>query len=150
MSLFTDLITVIFYFFTRIANRIFTSINDPATGEKLTEKNKKFEIRKVLQLPWIFWCILAFSLLETSTAVVFTQNATELAEQRFGTDSITAGWYSATLQYAGMLCVAPCCALLTSKGFFVVPILGVVIDLSGNRISPSKSFYVHIVHAQLS
>jgi hypothetical protein len=73
MSLFTALITVIFYFFTRIANRIFTSINDPATGEKLTEKNKKFEIRKVLQLPWIFWCILAFALLETSTAVVFTQ-----------------------------------------------------------------------------
>lgn len=42
----------------------------------------------------MFWCIQDFSLLETSTAIVFLQNATKLAEQRFGTDSVTASRYS--------------------------------------------------------
>jgi hypothetical protein len=49
----------------------------------------------------VFWCVMAFSLFETSTAIVFQQNATELAELRFGTDAVTAGWYTSVLQYAG-------------------------------------------------
>ena len=36
-----------------------------------------------------------------STAIVFQQNATELAQLRFGTDAVTAGWYTSVLQYAG-------------------------------------------------
>jgi len=107
MNIFTNITTGVFYWFTRVANRKFCSIDDLATAEKLTEKNKKFELRKVLGLPWVFWCIQAFSLLETSIAIVFLQNATELAEQRFGTDSVTAGWYSATLQYAGQYLIPP-------------------------------------------
>jgi MFS family permease len=86
----------------------------------LTEKGKKFEVRKVLELPWAFWCIQLFSLFQTSTASVFLQNATELAEQRFNVDSITAGWYSATSQYAG---------------FFLVPLIGLFVDVFGQRIS---------------
>jgi hypothetical protein len=74
---------------------------DIATKEQLTEKNKKFEFEKVFQLPWTFWAILTFSLFQTSTAATFSQNATELAEQRFDIDSITAGWYSSLSQYAG-------------------------------------------------
>ncbi|GMG44341.1 unnamed protein product [Aspergillus oryzae var. brunneus] len=74
---------------------------DKATGEVLTEKNKKFELKKIFQLPWMFWCILAFSLFQTSAALVFSQNATELAEKRFNVDSIKAGWYSALSQYSG-------------------------------------------------
>lgn len=101
MNIFTNVMTVVFYWFTKVANRRFYGINDPATGEKLSEKSKKFQLHKVLELPWMFWFVLLFSLFESSTAIVFTQNATELAEQRFGTDSITAGWYTATLQYAG-------------------------------------------------
>lgn len=112
---------------------------DPATGEKLTEKNKKFELRKVLEMPWVFWCVMCFSLFQTSTvrcilsprsnskltwqAIVFSQNATELAEQRFKTSSITAGWYTSVLQYGG---------------FFFVPLVGVFIDVLGNRITVSK------------
>ncbi|KAG6354504.1 hypothetical protein INS49_004521 [Diaporthe citri] len=53
-------------------------------------------------------------------AIVFLQNVTELAEQRFGVSSITAGWYTATSQYAG---------------FFIVPLLGVFLDMYGNLIS---------------
>ncbi|KAJ3549977.1 hypothetical protein NM208_g217 [Fusarium decemcellulare] len=120
MNIFTNVMTGVFYWFTKVANSRFHGIDDPATGEKLTEKTKKFEFRKVLELPWSFWSIMAFSLFETSTAIVFLQNATELAEQRFGTDSIAAGWYSSVLQYAG---------------FFVVPLLGIFIDLYGHRIS---------------
>ncbi|KAF9875382.1 major facilitator superfamily transporter [Colletotrichum karsti] len=120
MNLFTNGVTVLFYWFTKVAHRKFEGVRDPATGEKLTEKSKKFQLRKVLELPWSFWAVMAFSLFETSTAIVFLQNATELAEQRFGTSSITAGWYSATLQYAG---------------FFVVPLLGVFLDIFGHRIS---------------
>ncbi|KAF4912395.1 hypothetical protein CGCVW01_v011155 [Colletotrichum viniferum] len=103
-----------------VAHKKFQGVRDPVTGEQLTEKSKKFQLRKVLELPWSFWAVMAFSLFETSTAIVFLQNATELAEQRFGTSSITAGWYSATLQYAG---------------FFVVPLLGVFLDVFGQRIS---------------
>ncbi|KAE9975603.1 hypothetical protein EG328_003116 [Venturia inaequalis] len=120
MNIFTNIATAGFWFFTRYCEKKYIVSRDPATGEKLTEKNKKFEIRKVLELPWMFWSILAFSLFETSTAIVFTQNATELAEQRFNVDSIKAGWYTATLQYAG---------------FFLVPCLGVFIDVFGNRIT---------------
>jgi hypothetical protein len=120
MNLFTNLMTLVFYFFTRYTNKRFDPIPDPATGEIMRESNKRFELRKVLELPWIFWCIMLFSLFQTSTAVVFSQNATELAEIRFGTDSITAGWYTSVLQYAG---------------FFLVPLLGIFIDYFGNRIS---------------
>ncbi|KAI9168010.1 Major facilitator superfamily domain-containing protein [Paramyrothecium foliicola] len=120
MNLFTNVMTGVFYWFTKLANRKFHGINDPATGEKLSEKTKKLEFKKVLQLPWAFWGVMAFSLFETSTAIVFLQNATELAEQRFGKSSIQAGWYSAVLQYGG---------------FFIVPLLGVFLDLYGQRIT---------------
>lgn len=93
--------TVVFSWFNRVATKKFVARADPATGEQLTEKNKKFQLQKVLELPWVYWAVLAFSLLETSVAIVFLQNATELAEQRFGTDSVSAGWYSALSQYAG-------------------------------------------------
>lgn len=102
MNLFTNVMTVVFYFFTRYCNKKFKATPDPATGEELTEKNKKFELKKVIELPWVFWGVLLFSLFETSTAIVFQQNATELAELRFKTDSITAGWYTSLTQYAGM------------------------------------------------
>ncbi|KAJ4252729.1 hypothetical protein NW762_010635 [Fusarium torreyae] len=120
MNIFTNVMAGVFYFFTKVANRRYHGISDPATGEKLTEKTRKFEYRKVLELPWTFWAVMGFSLFETSAAIVFLQNATELAEQRFGTDSIAAGWYSSVLQYSG---------------FFVVPLLGVFLDLYGSRIS---------------
>jgi MFS family permease len=124
MNLFTNVMTGVFYWFTKLANRKYHGINDPATGEKLQEKSKKLEFKKVLQLPWSFWAVMAFSLFQTSTAAVFLQNATELAEQRFSTDAIAAGWYSSVLQYAG---------------FFVVPLLGVCLDIFGQRISARKS-----------
>lgn len=120
MNLFTNAMTGGFYWFTKEAHRRFHGVKDPATGEMLTEKGKRFELRKVLELPWSFWCVQLFSLFETSAAIVFLQNATELAEQRFGTNSVTAAWYSATMQYAG---------------FFIVPLLGIFLDLFGNRIS---------------
>lgn len=101
MNIFTNVMTGVFYWFTKVANSKFHGVRDPATGQILKEKSKKFEFRKVLELPWAFWCIQAFSLFETSTAIVFLQNATELVEQRFNVSSITAGWYSATSQYAG-------------------------------------------------
>lgn len=101
MNLFTNVMTGLFFWFTKVANSKFHGIHDPATGQMLKEKSKKFEFRKVLELPWAFWCVQAFSLFETSTAIVFLQNVTELAEQKFKVDSITAGWYSATSQYAG-------------------------------------------------
>lgn len=101
MNLFCNLMTLGFYIFTRYANKRFPSTADPATGEKLTEGNKKFELRKVLELPWTFWVVLAFSLFETSTAGIFTSNATEMAEQRLGISSVKAGWYTAAIQYGG-------------------------------------------------
>lgn len=125
MNIFTNVATIGFWYFTRYCEKKYVVFRDPATGEKLTEKNKKFELRKVLELPWMFWSILAFSLFETSTAIVFTQNATELAEQRFNIDSVVAGWYTAVLQYAG---------------FFLVPCIGIFIDIFGNRISLRKSY----------
>ncbi|KAF6812765.1 major facilitator superfamily transporter [Colletotrichum plurivorum] len=120
MNVFTNVLTLVFYRFNGIAHKKFGNVTDPATGEKLTEKSKKFQPKMILELPWVFWAVMAFSLFQTSTAIVFTQNATELAEKRFKTDSITAGWYSATLQYAG---------------FFIVPCVGAFIDLFGNRVT---------------
>jgi len=101
----------------------FGNVVDPATGEHLKQKSKKIEGGKIFRLPWSFWHIMAYSLFTTSTAVVFKQNATEMAEQRFKVSAVTAGWYSALLQYAG---------------FFIVPVVGVCIDFFGQRVSLSK------------
>ncbi|CAD6442811.1 f4954846-59da-4468-a20f-d3a015b49ccd [Sclerotinia trifoliorum] len=120
MNLFCNFMTLGFYIFTRYANKKFPSTADPATGEKLTEGNKSFELRKVLELPWTFWVVLSFSLFETSVANIFTNNATEMAEQRLGVSSVRAGWYTAAVQYGG---------------FFFVPLIGIFVDIWGNRIT---------------
>jgi MFS family permease len=74
----------------------------------------------MLRLPWTFWAVVCFSLFQTSAATIYNQNATELAEQRFNIDAVTAGWYAAMSQYLG---------------FFLVPLIGVFIDLFGNRLT---------------
>lgn len=123
MNLFTNFASAAFWFFNKYCNRHYKGRRDAATKEQLTEKNKKFELQKMFELPWTFWAVMAFSIFQTSAASVFSQNATELAEQRFNVDSIKAGWYSSLSQYAG---------------FFLVPCLGVFIDVLGNRASVCK------------
>ncbi|EFX05292.1 major facilitator superfamily transporter [Grosmannia clavigera kw1407] len=120
MNVFTNIVTVGFFYFTRWCGRRYGDLADPATGERLTENNKSFELKKVCALPWPFWAVMAFSLFETSTAIVFSGNATELAEQRFHIDSVKAGWYAALSKYTG---------------FFLVPVLGFVIDRFGQRLT---------------
>lgn len=120
MNIFTNIGTILLFLLVRYCSTRYAPTSDPATQEPLTEKNKKIEWRKVLELPWVFWSIMAFTLFQTTTANVFSQNATELAEQRFSADAVTAGWYTAVLQYAG---------------FFFVPLLGIFIDVFGQRIS---------------
>ncbi|EON96523.1 putative mfs transporter protein [Phaeoacremonium minimum UCRPA7] len=120
MNLFTNVATLFFWCFTRWCEKRYSGTKDPATGEKLTEKNKKLEITKMLRLPWSFWLVCLFSLFQTSTAGVFSSNSTELAEQRFDISAVQAGWYSAMSQYLG---------------FFFVPLVGVFIDLVGQRLT---------------
>ena len=120
MNLFTNVATLFFWWFTRWCEKRYSGTKDPATGEKLTEKNKKLEITKMLRLPWSFWLVCLFSLFQTSTAGVFSSNSTELAEQRFDISAVQAGWYSAMSQYLG---------------FFFVPLVGVFIDLVGQRLT---------------
>ncbi|KAJ5481912.1 hypothetical protein N7475_000724 [Penicillium sp. IBT 31633x] len=120
MNLFTNAASAGFWFFNQYCNRHYKGRRDEATKEQLTEKNKKFEFQKILDIPWMFWTVMGFSIFQTSAASVFSQNATELAEKRFNVDSIKAGWYSSLSQYAG---------------FFLVPCLGVFIDVLGNRAS---------------
>jgi hypothetical protein len=120
MNLFTNAVTLGFWFFTRWCRKAYASMRDPATGEMLTESNSKFEFGKMLRLPWMFWGVVCFSLFQTSVAGIYNQNATELAEQRFDIDAVTAGWYAAMSQYLG---------------FFLVPLIGVGVDLFGNRLT---------------
>ncbi|KAI5207465.1 major facilitator superfamily transporter [Aureobasidium subglaciale] len=120
MNIFTNLATILLFLLVRYCTTRYSPTTDPATKEALTEKNKHLDFKKVFQMPWPFWCIMAFTLFQTTTANVFSQNATELAEQRFNIDSVAAGWYTAVLQYAG---------------FFFVPLVGIFIDLLGQRIS---------------
>ncbi|KJX94730.1 major facilitator superfamily transporter like protein [Zymoseptoria brevis] len=121
MNLFTNAATILFWKFRKYTEKHYPDgLRDPSTGEILKENSKKFEFRKVLELPWAFWTILSFSLFQTSTAAVFNANATELAEKRFHVSAIKAGWYTSLSQYLG---------------FFLVPLLGVFIDLFGNRVT---------------
>ncbi|POR38316.1 Uncharacterized protein TPAR_01483 [Tolypocladium paradoxum] len=120
MNLFTNVATLFFWWFTRWVEKHYSGTRDPATGEKLTEKNKKFEITKMLRLPWTFWLVCLFSLFQTSTAGIFNTNSTELAEQRFKISAVKAGWYSSMSQYLG---------------FFFVPLIGVFIDVLGQRLT---------------
>ncbi|GAB7356279.1 hypothetical protein MBLNU459_g7086t3 [Dothideomycetes sp. NU459] len=120
VNLFTNVSSVVLYMLVRYCEKRYAPMADPATGEELTEKNKKFELRKLLELPWVFWSVMLYGVFQTTTATVFNQNATELAEQRFNASNVKAGYYSALLQYSG---------------FFFVPLLGVFIDLFGQRIT---------------
>lgn len=106
MNLFTNAASAGFWFFNQYCNRHYKGRRDEATKEQLTEKNKKFEFQKILDIPWMFWTVMGFSIFQTSAASVFSQNATELAEKRFNVDSIKAGWYSSLSQYAGMKLLA--------------------------------------------
>ncbi|KAH7140284.1 major facilitator superfamily domain-containing protein [Dactylonectria estremocensis] len=120
MNLFTNVATVFFWWFTRWCEKRYAGTRDPATGEKLTENNKKFEVTKMLRLPWSFWMVCLFSLFQTSTASIFNSNGTELAEQRFDISAVQAGWYSGMSQYLG---------------FFFVPFVGIFIDILGRRLT---------------
>lgn len=123
INIFTNIMSAIFFWFNKKTSKKFGHSVDPVTGEKLMNKSKKLDIHKVLELPWNFWMLMAYCLFTTSTFIIFSGNATELAEQRFNIDSVTAGWYTALTRYAG---------------FFLVPIVGVGIDLFGQRISLRK------------
>ncbi|KAK7544594.1 major facilitator superfamily domain-containing protein [Phyllosticta citribraziliensis] len=120
INLFTVCTSVAFLFFKKRYSYFFFNNKDPATGERLKDSNKRFDAQKMLQLPWTFWAIMLFSLFYTSTAMVFNQNATELAEQRFHVSAITAGWYSSMSQFLG---------------FFLTPLLGMLLDVLGNRLT---------------
>lgn len=120
MNIFTNVATLFFWWFTRWCEKRYAGIRDPATGEKLTEKNKKLEITKMLRLPWSFWLVCLFSLFQTTTATIFNSNGTELAEQRFKISAVKAGWYSAMSQYLG---------------FFFIPLVGIFIDFFGQRLT---------------
>lgn len=151
MNLFTNAATCFFWLFNRYCEKHFRGREDKATQETLTEKNRKFELRKMFQLPWMFWAILAFSMFQTSTASVFSSNATELAEKRFNVDAIKAGWYSSLAQYAGR---SPTDFTLqeislTKPGFFLVPCLGVFIDILGHRASVRK-YLTHAAELQFT
>ncbi|UPK93874.1 hypothetical protein LCI18_004809 [Fusarium solani-melongenae] len=120
VAIFTNVCTLIFFFFTKLASKRFRAPPDPATGELLVENNRKFEFRKILELPWVFWAIMLFSMVQTSCSNVYSQNATELAEHRFGVDAVAAGWYASLSQYAG---------------FFLSPFIGAAIDVYGHRVT---------------
>ncbi|KAJ1564294.1 hypothetical protein HK405_015277, partial [Cladochytrium tenue] len=120
MNLFTNIVSLVYFRFSGWSEKHFGDAVDPATGERLVERARDFRLRRVFELPWPYWCLILFSLFQTSCATVFSSNATELAQQRFNISAVTAGWYSATAQYLG---------------FFLVPVLGIFIDLFGNRLS---------------
>ncbi|KAJ1542246.1 hypothetical protein HK405_010089 [Cladochytrium tenue] len=120
MNLFTNIVSLVYFRFSGWSEKHFGDAVDPATGERLVERARDFRLRRVFELPWPYWCLILFSLFQTSCASVFSSNATELAQQRFSISAVTAGWYSATAQYLG---------------FFLVPLLGMFIDLFGNRLS---------------
>ncbi|KAI0153407.1 major facilitator superfamily transporter [Pestalotiopsis sp. NC0098] len=120
INFFTNICSAAFYWFNKKSSEKFGHSLDPVTGEKLVKKGKRLDIHKVLEIPWVFWILMLYSLSYTSTAIVFSGNATELAEQRFDIDSVTAGWYTALARYAG---------------FFIVPVIGVFLDFMGQRIT---------------
>ncbi|KAH8432708.1 uncharacterized protein LDX57_010335 [Aspergillus melleus] len=104
INVFANVATLLFWFLERYCDRHYNLPSDLANGESLRSSKKAFRFYKVFQLPWMFWSILAFSLFESTTTVVFSQNATELAEMRFHVSAVTAGWYSAVAQYGVFFC----------------------------------------------
>ncbi|KAF9886111.1 hypothetical protein FE257_012046 [Aspergillus nanangensis] len=116
VNLLGNTATLLFWFLNRYCEQHYDDPQDAATGENL--KKSKFKFQRMFQISWMVWLIVAFALFEESTVAVFSQNSTELAEMRFHTDRITAGWYSAVAQYGGL---------------FLAPILGIFLDVWGNR-----------------
>lgn len=50
MNIVTNVITLVFWLFTRYCERRYSGTHDPATGEKLTEKNDHFSVDKMFRV----------------------------------------------------------------------------------------------------
>ncbi|KAL4889905.1 major facilitator superfamily domain-containing protein [Aspergillus ambiguus] len=111
--------TILFWLLDRYCDRHYDPPKDEATGDNLRRSNKKFKLTKILQLPWMYWVIMAYAVFESTTTSVFSQNSTELTEKLFHLDPISAGWYSAVAQYGG---------------FFLAPLMGYCLDHYGKRV----------------
>ncbi|CAJ2503874.1 Uu.00g112680.m01.CDS01 [Anthostomella pinea] len=111
VNLLTNAGTLVLFFFTKYCDRKYPRPADPLTKRDRPEKRSRFNMGCLLKLSWQYWGVILFSIFETSTVMVFSQNSTELASMQFHVSSTTAGWYSSASQY------------------------GVFMDLLGNRLS---------------
>lgn len=123
VNIFTNIACGLFYWFVHISKGKYGNIRDPATGHQLRYSTKKVNFGQVFKMPWTFWLIIAYTWFTTGTSVVFNGNATELAEHRFKVDAVQAGWYTAIMRYGS---------------FAFIPVVAVITDLYGNRITFSK------------
>jgi hypothetical protein len=123
VNLFTNAACAAFYWFTHKSRGKYGCVRDPATGIRLRERANKYDLKKIFELPWTFWLVLAFSPFTTSTSVIFNANATEFAQHRFNVPAVKAGWYVAVMKYGG---------------FAIIPAVSIFSDIFGQRVTFSK------------
>ncbi|CAH0045905.1 unnamed protein product [Clonostachys solani] len=120
MNIFTNVANLFYWWFTRFCEKRYLTAKDPATGEHLKDKSKRFRFDQMLRLPWTFWLICLLTIFQTTVSSIFSSNGTEMAEQRFKNSAIDAGWYSSLSQFLG---------------FFFVPVVGIFMDIFGHRLT---------------
>ncbi|KAH7053148.1 major facilitator superfamily domain-containing protein [Macrophomina phaseolina] len=107
-------------FFVRACRKKHAAVADPATGERLLERTGRFEPRRLVELPWTFWCVVGYHVFQTTTLLTFAMNLTELVEDRFSVPPRTAGWVS---------------GVVIGGNFMLIPAFGALIDRLGQRLS---------------
>ncbi|KAH7879291.1 MFS general substrate transporter [Lentinula edodes] len=79
-----------------------------------------FSLKAVRQLPVTFWIVVLFSVFENAGVQSFVSISTQFAQQRLKKGAVIGGWVSS------FYLLLPAC---------LTPVLGIVIDLYGQRVS---------------
>ncbi|KIK69143.1 hypothetical protein GYMLUDRAFT_35216 [Collybiopsis luxurians FD-317 M1] len=97
-------------------------VTDHTDGMTLKSNVRRgvFSLKAVRELPVTFWVVVLFSIFENAGVQSFVSISTQFAQQRLKKGAVIGGWVSS------FYLLLPAC---------LTPVLGIVIDLHGQRVS---------------
>ncbi|KAJ4467249.1 MFS general substrate transporter [Lentinula aciculospora] len=121
IALFSVICAVTVYFLDRwIVDKY--EVTDHTDGATMKSHLRRgvFSLKAVRELPVTFWIVVLFSVFENAGVQSFVSISTQFAQQRLKKGAVIGGWVSS------FYLLLPAC---------LTPVLGIVIDLYGQRVS---------------
>ncbi|KAF9058999.1 MFS general substrate transporter [Rhodocollybia butyracea] len=121
IALFSVICAVLVYFLDKwlVVNYQVTDHTDGSAMKSHTRRGV-FSLKAVKELPVTFWIVVLFSIFENAGVQSFVSISTQFAQQRLKKGAVIGGWVSS------FYLLLPAC---------LTPVLGLVIDLYGGRVS---------------